>query len=343
MFCVECGKEGPIYKDGVCIDCYIKSNSFSKGPLIIDIVVCPHCGSYKFKSTWTSDLFGELLRRVIKDNFHISRELTKIDINPICKESKDGADCKVYISGYIKKNEIVEKHNLHVRFKKTSCDVCSRRFGGYHEAIIQVRADGRKLTHNEKNNIVLLVENQVEHLQSKGNRGLFITDVGIEHGGLDFFISDKGAAFIITKKIQEDFGGEIKQSSKNIGMKDSRQTHRMTYLVRIPPFEKEDFIEYENNIYQILKLKANKIKMINLKNWEETIFDIKKLQKAKILGGKELVKDFILVSQNDEEVQIMNPETYEINIIKKPKKQRFILKNIGVIKYENLLFIEYKK
>lgn len=342
MFCVECGKDGPIYKNGVCIDCYLKTNSFSKGPSIIDIVVCPHCGSFKFKNTWTSDLLGDVLRRVVKENFQISRELSKIDINPVCKESKEGADCKIYVSGSVENNEITEEHDLQIRFKKTSCEVCSRRFGGYHEAIIQVRVEERKLTKKEEKNIILLVENQVEYLQSKGNRGLFITDIGEEHGGLDFYISDKGAAFVITKKIQEEYSGQIKQSSKNIGIKDSRQVHRMTYLIRVPPYKKDDFVEFENSIYQILNVQSNKVKMINLSNWEESQFNIKNLQKAKILGGDEIEKEYILVSQNNEEVQIMHPTTYKIRIIKKPQNVNFIGKTISTIKIEDKLFLVKK-
>lgn len=339
MFCVECGKDGPIYKNGVCIDCYLKTNSFSKGPSIIDIVVCPHCGSFKFKNTWTSDLLGDVLRRVVKENFQISRELSKIDINPVCKESKEGADCKIYVSGSVENNEITEEHDLQIRFKKTSCEVCSRRFGGYHEAIIQVRVEERKLTKKEEKNIILLVENQVEYLQSKGNRGLFITDIGEEHGGLDFYISDKGAAFVITKKIQEEYSGQIKQSSKNIGIKDSRQVHRMTYLIRLPPYKKDDFIEYDNNIYQILNMQANKVKMINLSNWEVSIFNIKNLQKAKILGGVEFIKDYILVSQNIEEVQIMHPKTYKITIVKKSKPISFNSKKIKTITFKENIYL----
>ena len=89
MFCVECGKDGPIFKDGTCLSCYLETHSFSKGPTVIDLPVCPHCGSYKYKNTWTSDLFGDVIRRVIKHTFQISRELRKVDINTECIETKE--------------------------------------------------------------------------------------------------------------------------------------------------------------------------------------------------------------------------------------------------------------
>jgi len=173
MFCVECGKDDPIFRDGVCLDCYLKTNSFSKGPEFIDIPVCAHCNSFKYKSSWTSELFGDVLKRMIKNSFNISRELKKIDINTECKEEKERINCKVYISGFIDDVEINEEHNVFVRLKKTVCDVCSKRFGGYHEAIVQIRADKRDLTEGETDEVIAVVENIVQSIVAKGNRSLF--------------------------------------------------------------------------------------------------------------------------------------------------------------------------
>ena len=339
MFCVECGKEGPIFREGVCLSCYLKTHSFTRGPDEIDLPVCSHCSSYKYKSNWTSDLFGEVMRRVIKNKFQINRELKKIDINTECKEIKDGMMCKVYISGFIDGVEITDEHELFVHLRKTVCDVCSKKFGGYHEAIIQIRTDKRKITKNEIENIEKDVENLVEHLRAKGNRGLFITDIGEEHGRLDFYISDKQRAFIIVKKIQELYGGTIKQSSKNMGMKDSRQVYRMTYLLRLSSYKKDDFIKHDNSFYHVLSTQGNKVKIKNLSNWEITTLDVKTIQKAKILGGKELVKEMILVSEKKDEVQVMDPRTYEIKIIRKPKPVSFDSEKIKTVKFDNSFFL----
>ena len=53
IFCVECGNEYAIFKEGVCINCYLKTHSFTKGPEIIDIPICTNCMSYKIKNIWT--------------------------------------------------------------------------------------------------------------------------------------------------------------------------------------------------------------------------------------------------------------------------------------------------
>jgi len=264
MFCVECGKDDPIFRDGVCLDCYLKTNSFSKGPEFIDIPVCAHCNSFKYKSSWTSELFGDVLKRMIKNSFNISRELKKIDINTECKEEKERINCKVYISGFIDDVEINEEHNVFVRLKKTVCDVCSKRFGGYHEAIVQIRADKRDLTEGETDEVIAVVENIVQSIVAKGNRSLFVTDMEIEHGGIDFYLSDKGFGQTIVNKIQDKHGGEIKTSSKNVGMKDSKQVYRVTFLLRLPAFRRNDFVSFGDSYFYISSISKNKVHLYEL-------------------------------------------------------------------------------
>jgi len=342
MFCVECGMEGEIYKDGVCIKCYLKNKKFSKGPEILDLPVCVHCQGYKYKNTWTNDLLDDILRRIIKNNFEISKELQNIDINIDFNETPRGLECTVYISGLIQEKEINEEHDLLIRLRKTVCEVCSRQFGGYHEAIIQVRTEKRKFSKEELINIKTTVEAIIENMQGKGNRTLFIADIAEEHGGLDFYISDKNAAYNISKMLLDKYGGFIKQSSTNTGMKDSKQIYKMTYLVRIPPYKKGDYIQIDDNYYQIKYLQANKIKIINLLTWEESSTDLKNLEKARIFGGQDLLREMIVVSQTKSELQLMDEKTYELHIVKKPKEIEYLSKKIQVIKIDDLLFVYQK-
>jgi len=339
MFCVECGSEEPIFRDGVCRKCYLKTHTFTKGPKEIEIPICAHCSSYKYKNTWTSDLFGDVIRRVIKNYFEINRELRNVDITTKCKEAKENMYCKVYITGFLDDVEINEEHDLLVHLNKTVCDVCSKRFGGYHEAIVQIRAENRELKKEELEQIGIYVENLVEDLRAKGNRALFITDIGEEHGGLDYYLSEKGAGLVIAKAIKDQYGGAIKQSSKNIGMRDSKQLYRITYLVRLPSFVKGDFLKIDNSFFLVISVHGNKVKMTNLVSWEETINDIKSIHKAKVVGGQELIKEMILVSQTKEEIQVMDPKKYVITIIKKPKIIFFESDKIKVIRINEQFFI----
>jgi NMD protein affecting ribosome stability and mRNA decay len=68
-------------------------------------------------------------------------------------------------------------------------------------------------------------------------------------------------------------------------------------------------------------------------------FDIKSIKNASKIGAEDLVKEMILVSQKDDEVQVMDEKNYEIKIIRKPKPVSFDSKTIKVIKIEDKLFL----
>ena len=338
MFCVECGKE-EIFKDGVCIGCYLKHTSFTKGPEVIDILACTSCSSYKYKNTWFSESLDKAIKRHIQDAFQISKELKKVQIKTEYDEKKKNIACNVEFSGFLEDQKVTEQHSLTVRIRKTNCDVCSKQFGGYYEAVLQLRAEKRTPTQKELQAIRENVEDLVENFRAKGNRRLFITDTAEERGGIDFYLSEKGSAYSIAKKIQEIYGGEIKQSSTNMGMKDSRQIYRMTYLVRLPAYRKGDFILYDNSFYYISSISKNKVHVLELKTWSERVFDGKDLQKASIFGGSELVKEMILVSQSKDEVQVMDPNSYKTSDVKKPRSVSFDNKTIDVVKLEDQIFL----
>ena len=339
MFCVECGKEGKIFRDGSCLECYLKTHNFTEGPETIELTICPHCNSYKFKNSWYSEHIGDILRRIVKSNFKISKELDKLDINTVCKDTKDGLNCNVFISGFLDDIEILEEHNVNFHFNKVVCDICSKRFGGYHEAIVQIRAENRKLKEEELKQVEISINGLVEDIQAKGDRSLFISDIAEAHGGLDYYISEKSAGLVIAKKIQEQFGGEIKQSSKNVGMKDGKQIYRMTYLIRIPSIEKGIYIKNDNSFYQVVSFNVNKVKLIDLSTWNEIIVDIKSIKNASKMGAEDLIKEMILVSQKEDEVQVMDEKNYEIKVIRKPKPVSFDSKTIKIIKIEDRLFL----
>lgn len=340
MFCVECGKEDNIFKNGVCIDCYLKNNSFTKGPEIIDIFICSKCFSYKYKNTWLKDSFEEVLKRHIKNKFQISNELKKVQIKTTCDEKDKNVLCEVFISGLVDGHEILEKHLITVRKKGVVCDICSKQFGGYFEATFQVRADKRKLKKEEIGIISSDVENLVKSFRNKGNRGLFITDFGEEHGGIDFYLSEKGCAYTIAKKIQDKFGGEIVESSKNFGMKDGRQLYRMTYLLRLPVYKKGDFILFDGSYFYVSSISGNKVHIIELSSWmDKVVFDGKDLRNVLVLGREDLVKEMILVSQSKDEVQVMDPVSYKTFELRKPRMVSFKSKMVKTVKFEDVVFL----
>jgi len=339
MFCVECGKDTPIFRNGVCLGCYLKHTQFTSGPSILDITICPRCSSYKQKNTWIQEDFDDILRRHIKDTYSISPELRNVTIQTNCKEQDRILQCTVSFSGMIEDVPITEQHPLTVRIRRNTCDVCSRESGGYYEAILQIRAEKRTFSNEELKTLRTAVESLVEQLQRNGKRGLFITDSDETRQGLDFFISEKTTAFSIAKKIQEQFGGEFKQSASDAGMKDSKQVYRMTYLVRIPAYRKGDFFSFDGSYFMIDSLHENKVRARDLSSWTEKVVEGKDIQPSKIFGGSELIREMILVSQSKKEAQVMNPKTYTTVEVQKPKSMTITSETVKTVKLDGYLFL----
>lgn len=339
MFCVECGKEGQIFRNGVCVSCYLKHTEFSKGPRILDITLCPRCASYKYKNTWVQEPFEDILKRHIKDAFTISSELKNVQIQSQCKEQDRVLVCTVSISGVLEDQTITEQHPLTVRVKHSTCNICSREAGGYYEAIVQIRTEQRAFSNQELVTLRSAVETMVMQYQESGKRGLFITDIDEKREGLDFFLSEKTTAFSIAKKIQEQYGGDFKQSAASAGMKDSRQLYRMTYLVRIPAYRKGDFFIYDESFFMIISLHENKVRAIELSSWIEKVIDGKEISPAKIYGGGELIREMIVVSQTKTDIQLMDPKTYTTVEITKPKQVTIATSLVKTVKLDDSLFL----
>ncbi|MFH1101232.1 MAG: NMD3-related protein [Methanobacteriota archaeon] len=339
MFCVECGKEGPIFRNGSCVSCYLKTKQFSKGPEYLDIHTCSTCGAYKHKNTWVSEPFETILHRLIREEFTISPELRNIRISTSCEQQDKILKCMVKITGVIDDFEITEDHPLIVRLRKETCEVCSRQAGGYYEAILQIRRDKRKFSKQELDVLKQYVESFIENAQAKGNKALFITDIAEEHGGLNYYLSEKGSAFTLAKKLYEQYGGELKQSARNAGMKDSKQLFRMTYLIRLPEYQKGDFIRYQENVYYISSLHEATIHAVELSSWTKRVFTSKEFQNARVLGGEELIMEMILVSQSNDEMQVMDQKNFRTFTLKKPKNMVFSEKTVKVLMVDDQYFV----
>jgi nonsense-mediated mRNA decay protein 3 len=340
MICVECGKESEIINNGLCINCYVKSNRFSKGPDSLDIIRCSNCNSYKFKNKWENESLNQIINKVIIQNFKFSNELkeTEIKTQIIDDSNKYKKLLEVKIIGLIYKLKITENHEIQINIKREICDNCSKQFGGYHEAIIQIRADKRNLKSNEIDGIYNLVIDYVKNLNEKGNQNIFITDFEEKKNGLTFFLSDNNTAFSIIKKIKEEYSGDIKKSSKNIGMKDGKQIYRMTYLLRLYPFTKGDILSYDDVYYIIVKIIKNKIYLADLLKWGEKIFEAKDLSNYIIKKNEDYVKTMLLISQTEDEIQIMDKDNYSIYNLKKPKKLIFN-EEVKTIKIQDKIFL----
>lgn len=342
MFCVECGDEPDKLYDGLCLECYIKSKLNVKVDSPIHIDICPVCGSIRKKNNWVErpDMEAIMLER-IDDALSIPYEADKYGFN-VEFDEEDPYNIKAMILVRLETEDITTEKEIIAKivFKKVQCEICSKIHGNYYEAILQVRPTEKEMTEEQKELVMNKVKKRVEVKEGE-KRNIFLTSHEERHGGIDFYLSDTGVTKNLAKDISNAVGGNVKSSAKLAGREDGQDIYRMTYSVRIPPYEIGDFIEVDEEIYRVNKLKAGSGKVVlrRIIDGKKVRMDDKDLKNAEVLGGSELIKKSVVVSKSENEMKLLDPESYDTVTVLKPEGFETDEKEVEVIKVRGHLYI----
>ncbi len=342
MFCVECGKEPDRLYEGLCRECFIDKKMNAEIDGAIEIEVCGHCGSVKRENKWIEkpDMEAIMLQR-IDDAINTSHEVDKYSFNAEFSE-EDPLNINVDVEIKLTSkdiNTVVDKETK-IILKKSQCEICSKIQGDYYEAILQIRPSGEDMTEEQKEEIRDIIRKRVEVKRGE-ERNIFVTFEEEIHGGLDFYLSDRGVSKNLAHEISRKYGGRVTTSSKLTGREDGQNIYRMTYSVRLPPYERGDFVEEEGQIMRIRKLggKNGSTIMKDIKTGKIISRDKKDMDEVEVLGGAELIRKAVVVSESDEEMKVLDPETYETVTLVKPEDFESEGEEVTVVKTQDHLYI----
>jgi nonsense-mediated mRNA decay protein 3 len=309
-FCVECGREAEVYQ-GLCEDCLPKKRSFLEVPLVLDLSQCNHCGAFRLPGGWRETALEEALRDLISASSKVPREVLHHHIN-VAHAPEDGRSLQVEVSAriHLEGMAVTEERRLRVRVKGATCPSCSRQRGQYYEAIIQLRAEGRPVGERELRLARRLIRDRVRSTQ-----GLFITREEAVHGGLDVYLSSSEAAKSIVQALKASLGGEVSASPKLHTRRQGRNVYRVTYRLRLPAYAAGDVVGVEGGLYRILS-SGDVTSVLDLRRGETRTLRSKDLKKAVRVDAK--VVQGIVVSEDAEEVQVMDPDSYEVQALPRP-------------------------
>ncbi len=338
MFCVECGKEGELFK-GLCSDCFLKKNVFVTIPKNIDADVCVQCGSWKKKRRWVAVEDEDFIREVILENIKRESEVSDLEVQ-ISENFEDENNISVNV---ITRSTVLglnaeEDYLTKVRIKRNICGECSKQHGGYWEAKVQLRGGKRDLDEDELNRALEIVDSEVS-FREKRDRNAFVSKVENVHGGLDFYFGSNSLGKNISKKLASEFGGTIKESQKLVGKKEGKDIYRMTYVVRTLDFRVGDFVEVGKKVLLVLSVSPNKVVLRSLGDFEVINLKSQYLSSAKLLGGNEIVKDMVVVSRSDSEIQVLDPDTLKTVDVIITEGIKIGGDTVKIVKYEGGYFL----
>ncbi len=315
MFCVECGKETDELFGGLCIKCYIKSNKFFDIPDNISITVCRNCNAYKIGGEWMHGEMDVILKNFLEENIR-HEGLTNFSV----QLEEDKVICTGEFHGFT----IREEGTIGIKIKNSICETCSRMKGGYFEAILQIRKEDGEVAERE-----MELSDEVVYKRASEYGGGYVSKREIKHGGVDYYIGDKKMAASAAKILNEAFHGEASISPSLVGMKDGREIYRNTYIVRIPGYSKNGYVEIDGSVYRIFDM-GKRIGMRDMIKGERKYFYRGEMAKAKVLDVKEM--EAIVLSKKEKEVQILDPENYGTVVLSKPDEME-VGKTVKIVKW----------
>ena len=233
MFCVECGRDGPTV-EGLCVDCFRKRNPIVRPPDAIDAVVCVDCRRIETEGGWVRVDLEVAIPTLLRDRVPTDPRASRVTFTHVSRaEDATNFGLAVKAVSRVSDVEIVESFRTRLRVKQGLCPMCNRRRSNYFEGILQVRAEERALTEDERGRLVSFVQDAVGKRAAKGEE-VFVTRVEAVRGGADVYLSSNTVARTIARELADTFHGTIGASPKLFGRKKGKDLYRVTYVVRIP-------------------------------------------------------------------------------------------------------------
>ncbi|NJE75464.1 60S ribosomal export protein NMD3 [Thermococcus sp. ES12] len=361
-FCYRCGiseREGGPLIEGLCQVCYRKENPVLIIEDEINTELCQNCGSYKRRGVWVDprsydleELIFEVADNALLETIEDSLDERVREFGVVPIEELDGiaelpvgkalvafrpVDWHIEYFPAIITYEVRVKARIHelqrelhdeiktvtVYVRQTVCPRCSKFLGGYFEAILQVRAEGRPLTEEERKAIGKLVEEKVDEIMRRDRMG-FIQDTIEKEEGLDFYMGSTSSARKLAQAIRERFGGTISEAYELVGVdrQTSREVYRTSVSVRIPKFQRGDLVtDRHGNVYEVERVDGKGMSMRNLESRESEHLDWKTVRREgiEVVEGEE--SEAMVTSITPSEVQLMDMETYETYELERPSME----------------------
>ena len=345
MFCIECGSEDKQMVEEICIDCFLKDFQMIEIPKNINVEICSHCNSRLEEGKWSESYLpeDEIIYRALERNIKISDLVENEEINLEIDQIKGTiANCFVEVVGDVYGVSLDETHDCEVRIKKTVCPPCSKMQSGYYETVIQFRADNREIKSEEYAKADEIVARTLDK-QAKVDKLAYCPQVAKLKEGYDYYIGSFKTGRKVAENLKDEFGGVIKESPRLISEDKStgKGLYRIWISVRIPEFENNDIIEFEDRIIQVSDIDKNRVVGIDIKTNKKHNIPLKNMDNIKLIKKSTDIETTTIISMSPKIIQILDSADY--SAVDLEMKDDFKDYNIGdevkIIKIDNYIYL----
>ena len=314
MFCPECGSTDKEMVGDVCIDCFLKEFQMIDIPKRIEVQICSHCNSKLEEGKWSDEFIPEeeIIYRALERNIEIADEVENEIINLEIDQIKGTiADCYVEVVGEVHGTQIDETHDCEVKILKTVCPTCSKIQSGYYETVVQFRADSREIKAEEYAKADEIVERTLMK-QSKSDKLAYCPQIAKLKEGYDYYIGSFKSGHKVAEALTEEFGGIIKESPRLISEDKStgKGLYRVWISVRIPEFEIDDFIGFEDKIMQVTSIGKSSVVGVDISTNKKHNIPMKNMENIRLSKKSEDIETTTVISKSPQFLQILDPIDY---------------------------------
>lgn len=315
MFCIECGKEDEELFEGLCHSCFAEGNKLISIPPELEVEVCAHCSSLHIGDRWQEtkqseeDLVAETIAQASVTDVNAEDVVLEIDL---INQRGSLLELLVKANGTVLGVPIEREFKVNVKINRNACPECSKYASGYYEAVLQLRADERLLNNEEIQTADEIIRNLLEKL-SRTNRMAYLSQRLVLKEGVDYYFGSYKAARKISNTLKEHMGGMIGESPRLMGRDKSagKDLYRIWISLRLPIFQKGDFLAYENHLGQVIDLSGRKIISMDLETLENVSISWRHYANLEIVATRDEVKTTTVTSKSPTELQLLHPDTYQ--------------------------------
>lgn len=313
---------------GLCDKCSLELATFLDCPNQVEVTLCPVCGAHFVQGRWRpyegdeEDLVYEAAEKAV--GIHKELEMPKVALG-LEKRKANQYYVNVEVAGLFRGLPAKEECNITVSIKKNTCNRCSRMAGNYYEATVQVRSWDKKLAPKELDQCKVIASIQTKKSLEKGDRLSFIQEMKDVKGGVDVVVGSAQQGRTIAKAIQEEFGGNTQESYKLVGRREGKDVYRTTILVRLPKLNAGDVVRSEGVLLEIIGFEGKNTITVVVEDGKRRSLSEEIAQKAQLLGNRTEAQKSMVVAEDRDVVEILDPESFKIVSLSKPRQMEDVL------------------
>jgi len=288
------------------------------------VVICSVCGSRQVKSRWLlpdSCCVEEQAHQAAIDALCLHKELAEPQIELDLR--KVGATrylAKINIDGSFRGQSISEQCEIPVRIKLMACDRCSRMAGKYFQSTVQLRGNTvRSMTEREIEECKKTAQDMADSGYHGGDHLSFIQEMKEVKGGLDIILGSTQLGRRMARAFVERFGGKLLETAKLVGKKDSRNVYRSTLLVRFPRLKRGDIVSFRGSLFSVAGFDGKATLISSIRERRRSSMNEEDSETVAILGNTTDARVAMVISKDDDVLEIMDPETYRAAFAARPR------------------------